>query len=478
MERSKDAHHETREWRDEELNDRQDTTDGGREAQRTRFMDALRGAISETAAGAGGRGGGPGDLTGQFTSTDCLEAGTTAFTAQFRGELQLIAGQQLSRLDALSSRAATHDLFGLLRRRCEACQDGCPGYQPQGAMCPSGSRSLDFPTFCQNCGCPACFHLVVGTGGALPGPAAESITGFNMRQSELNFNALVTAFEIKEGHDWGSHVSALVTLLRAEGLEVLSLETRALDAREALHLRSRQLQAQDEDLSLLVNSGFDGDRARRAAEIRGAGKAQSVFSATARGDLAALEKEVRAREKSIQRKATRLLGSNKKRAAGATVQESAKENHNQRNLEWGSPERRNTFGGPDADEDDPETLLASGLQAAAGPRAASRWLTLASAALASSGPASPDEEGGDGLQARALSQLMTTIQASKELARMLVRPYLVMVVSSASQQNLGPRLRNELVPSYQRLEQEEVLRLAYISGSKIEAVEDAVTFAP
>jgi len=120
-------------------------------------------------------------------------------------------------------------------------------------MCPAGSRELDFPTFCQNCGCPACFHLVVSTGGALPDAAAESLTGFNIRQSELNFNALLAVFSIQEGNDWGRHVGALVTLLRAEGLEVLSLEARPLDAQEALHLRSRQLHARDEELGVLIN---------------------------------------------------------------------------------------------------------------------------------------------------------------------------------------------------------------------------------
>lgn len=61
-----------------------------------------------------------------------------------------------------------------------------------------------------------------------------------------------------------------------------------------------------------MNAGFDADQARRAEEIRGAGKAQSVFSATARGDLSALSREVAAREQSIRRKSRKLLGSTKK----------------------------------------------------------------------------------------------------------------------------------------------------------------------
>lgn len=416
---------------------------------------------------------------------DCLDA-RGGFTQKFKSELQLIAGEQLSRLEAVTSRAAAHDLFGVLRRRCEACKESCPGYEPQAAACPAGSKALDFPTFCQNCGCPACFHLVVQTGGALPEPVARSITGFNIRQSELNFNALLAVFELKEGRDCSGQVSALATLLRSEGLEVLSLETRPLDAHEALHLRSRQLHARDEELGLLVSQGFDGDRARRAAEIRGAGKAQSVFSATARGDLVALEREVRAREQSIRRKSKRLLSSSNKglgeRRGGAAGSD---ENFNLQNAgARASSAGRSTFEGLQeegdavADRDLAALAQGPGLQASVGPRAPNTWLQLAGASLALSGQGAAEDAGGDGLHARALTQLTRTIQASKELARLLVQPHLILVVSSASQQNLGDRMRKELVPSFQQLGPEPLLSLVYLSASKIEAVEDAVTFAP
>ena len=39
-------------------------------------------------------------------------------------------------------------------------------------------------------------------------------------------------------------------------------------------------------------------------------------------------------------------------------------------------------------------------------------------------------------------------------------------------------MRKELVPSFQQLGPEPLLSLVYLSASKIEAVEDAVTFAP
>lgn len=81
--------------------------------------------------------------------------------------------------------------------------------------------------------------MVVGTGGALPEPAAASLTAFNIRQSELNFNAVLAAFEVEDPSRATPAAGALLTLLRSEGLEALSLETRPLDAREALHLRSR-----------------------------------------------------------------------------------------------------------------------------------------------------------------------------------------------------------------------------------------------
>lgn len=68
---------------------------------------------------------------------------------------------------------------------------------------------------------------------------ADSITSFNIRQQDINFNAVLAVFEIKDESTASRNVAALATLLRGEGLEVLSLEVRALDVEEALFLRSR-----------------------------------------------------------------------------------------------------------------------------------------------------------------------------------------------------------------------------------------------
>jgi hypothetical protein len=61
---------------------------------------------------------------------------------------------------------------------------------------------------------------------------------------------------------------------------------------------------------------------------------------------------------------------------------------------------------------------------------------------------------------------------------MLVNPYLVMVVSSATQKELGPKLQKELIPSFEKMGRTKILKIAHISENKVEAAEDAVTFAP
>lgn len=243
---------------DEGFNDRVDSTQGYNPGDRAEFLAALRGAITETAGGGAAR-----EEDWKSQAMDCVDYKTGALTSAFREELRLISEEQLSRLEVAASRTAAPDLFGLLRRRCEACQDSCSGYHPQSVVCPSASSGLDFPTFCQNCGCPACFHHVVQTSGALTEGRAQSITAFNIRQQDINFNATLAIFEIREEATASKNIAALTTLLRSEGLEVLSLENRALDAEEALFLRSRQLAVQERDLSEMVNQGFDGDKKRR-----------------------------------------------------------------------------------------------------------------------------------------------------------------------------------------------------------------------
>ena len=61
---------------------------------------------------------------------------------------------------------------------------------------------------------------------------------------------------------------------------------------------------------------------------------------------------------------------------------------------------------------------------------------------------------------------------------MLVNPYLIMVVSSATQKELGATLQKELIPSFEKMGRGKILKVAHVSANKVEAAEDAVTFAP
>jgi len=106
--------------------------------------------------------------------------------------------EQVRELDASSTHGPVPDLFGILRRRGTGLAEGCCGYHPQGVVCPSPESELDFPTFCQNCGCPAYFHQIVKAEGTLPEPLAATIGSFNIRQSDINFNSAFIALEIKD----------------------------------------------------------------------------------------------------------------------------------------------------------------------------------------------------------------------------------------------------------------------------------------
>ena len=74
---------------DEGFNDRADATSGPTAAGRAEFLAALRGAISETAAGGGLRH----DEEEKKADIDCIDPVTGALTSHFREQLQLISEQ-------------------------------------------------------------------------------------------------------------------------------------------------------------------------------------------------------------------------------------------------------------------------------------------------------------------------------------------------------------------------------------------------
>jgi hypothetical protein len=129
----------------------------------------------------------------------------------------------------------------------------------------------------------------------------------------------VTAiFEIKDLENGEKHIGSFVNLLKSEGMEILSLETRSLDIQEAMFIKNRKVQEQDQEVAALVNKGFDMDHRRKSAITPSA-----AFKAVTRNDLATLDKICMDTEQSIRRKTTRLdKGKNSK------LQNGGKENQN------------------------------------------------------------------------------------------------------------------------------------------------------
>jgi hypothetical protein len=160
-------------------------------------------------------------------------------SAQAR-ELRTYTALQKSKLERLVNQHPEQDLFGLRRATCQACgPKKCSGYRPQGTVCPSPNSELDFPTFCVNCGCPCSFHKILEEDASLPEPMARNLTGYELTSNDINFNAVLIVLEVKDPALLAKNTGMLVNYLRAEGLEILSLETRSLDIQEAMFLRVR-----------------------------------------------------------------------------------------------------------------------------------------------------------------------------------------------------------------------------------------------
>ena len=77
----------------------------------------------------------------------------------FKDELKELKEEELMRLEEAikNARQPTPDIFGIQRRFCNVCEEGCIGYEPHTILFPSQQLN-QFPTFCKNCKCPAHFH--------------------------------------------------------------------------------------------------------------------------------------------------------------------------------------------------------------------------------------------------------------------------------------------------------------------------------
>jgi hypothetical protein len=147
-----------------------------------------------------------------------------------------------------SSRLPYEDLFGIKRRTCTVCEEGCPGYEPNALVV---SIPGEFPTFCKSCKCPAHFHTVCITPDdiLIPEELKETFQNHNIASKDINFNCVMLAFQLREESTQTQNMSELLTILKEEGLEVISVERRELEVEEAIYLKGRMI-GQSENLVL------------------------------------------------------------------------------------------------------------------------------------------------------------------------------------------------------------------------------------
>ena len=106
-----------------------------------------------------------------------------------------------------NARTPCVDIFGIQRRFCSVCAQGCIGYEPTQIMIPSGLSQ--FPTFCRNCYCPAHFHMVPPSfrdDFTFPENLVQVIKDFNICSKDINFNCILGAFSIASSQNAGHNI--------------------------------------------------------------------------------------------------------------------------------------------------------------------------------------------------------------------------------------------------------------------------------
>jgi hypothetical protein len=68
---------------------------------------------------------------------------------------------------------------------------------------------------------------------------AALIKQYNIKPSDLNFNSVAAIFEIKNLENGPKNIASLINLLKSEGMEILSMETRPLNIQEAMFIKNR-----------------------------------------------------------------------------------------------------------------------------------------------------------------------------------------------------------------------------------------------
>lgn len=136
---------------------------------------------------------------------------------------------------------------------------------------------------------------------SLPDQMCQSILSYNIRQCDLNFNSVAAIFEIKNFENGANNIGSLLNLLKGEGMEILSMETRPLDVQEAMFVKYRKVQLKEQEISEKLNKGYDMDHDHKLAI-----NPSPAFQAISRNDLAKLDKITMDCEQSIRRKIMKL----------------------------------------------------------------------------------------------------------------------------------------------------------------------------
>jgi hypothetical protein len=69
----------------------------------------------------------------------------------------------------------------------------------------------------------------------------NTLKNFNISEKDLNFNSVLVAFQVRNADKETSNMNELMTILKEEGLEILSYDKRLLEFEEAIYLKSRMI---------------------------------------------------------------------------------------------------------------------------------------------------------------------------------------------------------------------------------------------
>lgn len=179
-------------------------------------------------------------------------------TAEFKNELREFKEEELIKLEESikNARKPSEDIFGIKRRFCTVCEQGCIGYEANNIIIPNGDI-CEFRTFCKNCKCPAYFHSVSFDPVkdlVFPPELIETIKNYNIQSKDINFNCVVVAFQIRSTDNYIQNMKELMTIIKEEGLEILQMNKRELDIEEAIYFKSRMIGQTENEITKVLGT--------------------------------------------------------------------------------------------------------------------------------------------------------------------------------------------------------------------------------